>query len=65
MPEIDLEYLKLCTNIHLFDNEKLTAYQSELPLPLTLDRPRNRADKMVKPKFKGGLRPELMLEYVP
>lgn len=64
MPESDLEYLKLYTNIHLFGDERLTAYQSGLTLPLTLDRPINHAGKIAKFHYKEGLRPELVIEYV-
>ena len=64
IPDTNLPYLKLFTNITLFDDEKLTVYQSGLTLPLTLDQVENKAGRLAKFRYIEGHRPKLILEYV-
>lgn len=65
MPESNLEYLKLYTNIHLFADEKLKAYQCSLTIPLTLDRPHQKAGRSAIFRYIEGSRPRLDFAYLP
>ena len=64
VPESDLEFLKLYTTIHLFDDERLTAYQSGLTLPLLLDRLEGKAGRHIRFWYEEGAKPCLKFEYV-
>jgi len=65
IPESQLEYLKLYTEIHLFGEEKLTAHQSGLTLPLILDRPIGKAGRAARFHYVEGALPKLEFEYLP
>lgn len=64
IPQSNLEFLKLYTTIHLFGNEKLTAYQSGLTLPLVLDKPVNKVGQQIKFWYEEGARPKLNFKYI-
>jgi hypothetical protein len=64
IPTNDMQYLKLYTTIHLFEDEKLTAYQSGLTLPLILDRSVTKTERSVRFWYKEGTKPQLEFEYL-
>jgi hypothetical protein len=65
IPESNLEYLKLYTNIQLFGGERLKAYQCSLTIPLILDRPVNKAGRSIRFWYVENERPKLEFEYLP
>ncbi|REE01719.1 SAM-dependent methyltransferase [Marinoscillum furvescens] len=65
IPKSALEYLKLYTNIHLFGEECLKAYQCSLTMPLILDRPLKKAGRSIRFWYEENERPKLKFEYLP
>ncbi len=63
MPPSSLEYLQLFTEIYLFGDERLTARQSGLTLPLTLDRYVDRRPAKIHFTYEEGAMPKLSFEY--
>lgn len=63
-PESDFEVMTLYTTINLFEDERLTAFQSGLTLPLTLDRRTERTSQLVKFYYEESNLPKLKFEYV-
>jgi len=61
--ENELEYLRLFTKIHLFEDTVLTERESGLTLPIVLDRFTKRKPQLVKFRYEEGKRPELKYEY--
>lgn len=66
LPVAQADVLQLYTTIHLFGTEKLTAYQSGLTMPLTLDvrLPRHHPIQKTKFWYDEGPLPGLRFEYV-
>ncbi len=66
MVESDLNYLELQTEIKLFDDIVLYAFESGLTIPLTLDRyPKGqKRPKELKFTYKEGVAPDLLLENI-